>query len=76
MYGMEKTTVYLPVELKAAIERTARAGGTSEANVIRQAIAAYTVDAAGPTPRVPLFRSTEPDLADRVDAALDGFGER
>lgn len=76
MYGMEKTTVYLPDELKAALARTAKAGATSEANVIRQAIAAYTRDAVGPRPRLPLFRSAEPGLADDVDAALEGFGDR
>ena len=27
-------------------------------------------------PRVPLFESGQPDLAERVDEALDGFGER
>ncbi len=31
MYGMKKTTVYLPDELKAALERAAAAQGRSEA---------------------------------------------
>jgi len=29
-----------------------------------------------PAPRLPLFRSNKPRLAERVDRALDGFGER
>jgi len=27
-------------------------------------------------PRIPLFRSADPTLAERVDELLDGFGER
>ena len=41
MYGMSvKTTIYLPDELKAAVEREAKLRGSSEAEVIRGAIAA------------------------------------
>ena len=29
-----------------------------------------------PAPRLPLFRSGKPRLAERVEAALAGFGER
>jgi Arc/MetJ-type ribon-helix-helix transcriptional regulator len=35
---MEKTTVYLPDELKAAVRRTAQQRGVSEAEVIRESI--------------------------------------
>ena len=35
MYGMRRTTIYLPDELKLALERTAAAQGTSEAEVVR-----------------------------------------
>jgi hypothetical protein len=34
MYGMKRTTIYLPDELKAALERTAAAEGRSEADVV------------------------------------------
>ena len=39
-YGdaVEKTTVYLPEELKAALGRAARASGRSEADLIREGI--------------------------------------
>jgi plasmid stability protein len=76
LYGMKRTTVYLPDELKAALERTAAAQGKSEAEVVRTALAAATAEEAHPRPRLPLFASGDPDLADRVDEALAaGFGE-
>lgn len=76
MYGMIRTTVYLPNELKDALERTAAARGVSEAEVIRSALASATAKAAYPAPRVPLFKSGDPTLAERVDDELAaGFGE-
>jgi plasmid stability protein len=75
MYGMEKTTVYLPDELKRALRRSAAARGQSEAELIREALRAITAESAPPRPRLPLFASEVPDLAERVDTALDGFGE-
>ena len=78
MYGMQKTTVYLPDELKRALGRSASARGVSEAELIREALRAITADAPPPRPRLPLFASARPDLADlaeRVDAALEGLGE-
>lgn len=76
MYGMRRTTVYLPDELKAALERTAAVQGKTEAEVIRSALAAATSEQAPPRPRVPLFDSGDPALAERVDAELaEGFGE-
>lgn len=71
MYGMQKTTVYLPDALKAAIESEARRRGSSEAEVIRQAIA----DAVRhPRPRAGIVDG-EP-FAEDVDELLVGFGER
>jgi plasmid stability protein len=76
MYGMKRTTIYLPDELKAALERTAARAGTSEAEVVRSAIAVATVDEASPRPRLPLFDSGDATLAERVDEELAaGFGE-
>lgn len=76
MYGMRKTTIYLPDELKAALERTASAQGTSEAEVIRSALVVATREPAYPKPRLPLFDSGDPTLAERVDEVLAaGFGE-
>jgi hypothetical protein len=76
MYGMVRTTVYLPDQLKEALERAAAARGVTEAEVIRSALASVTADHAYPAPRVPLFKSDDPTLAERVDDELAaGFGE-
>ncbi len=66
---MQKTTIYLPDDLKRRIQETAAQRGTSEAEVIRDALREYTVR---PKPRAPLF-SAEP-IVD-YDEALEGFGE-
>jgi Ribbon-helix-helix protein, copG family len=72
MPHVQKTTVYLPDELKSAIAREARRRGVAEAEVIRSAIAEAL---ERPRPRGALFASDEP-LAGRVDELLAGFGER
>lgn len=71
---MEKTTVYLTPELRARIATTARARGTSEAAVIRDAIERFT---ERPRPTLPLFRGGgETDIAEHVDEILaEGFGQ-
>ena len=74
--GMEKTTVYLPDDLKLALRRTARATGRSEAELIRDGIGLVTGSHRIAEARLPLFESGKPDLAERVDDALAGFGER
>lgn len=71
MYGMTmKTTVYLPDDLKRALEVEAAASGRSEAEIIREAIAPR-VGSARPAAG---FLEGEP-MADRVDELLAGFGE-
>lgn len=76
MYGMLKTTVYLPEDLKASLERVAAERGRSEAEVIREAIRALVGDNAPARPRVPLIGTPlgDPTAAERVDDLLDGFG--
>lgn len=76
MYGMVKTTVYLPDALKAALERLAAETGESEASLIRRAIEALDRNASPVRPQVPLFTSGDHTLAERVDEALEGFGSR
>lgn len=71
---MEKTTVYLTSEQKRALARAAKATGRSEADLIRDGVETVTRRVAEPA--LPLFESGLPDLAERVDAELDGFGER
>ncbi|BBX98277.1 ribbon-helix-helix domain-containing protein [Mycobacterium lacus] len=71
---MDKTTVYLPDDLKAAVKRAARQRGVSEAEVIRDSIR-MAVGAARPAPRGGLYSGSQP-VARRVDELLDGFGQR
>jgi hypothetical protein len=74
--AMKRTTIYLPDELKAALERTAEAQGKKEAEVVRSALKAATDAHVYPRPRLPLFESGDPTLAERVDEELGaGFGE-
>lgn len=73
---MEKTTVYLPDELKHALRRAARATGRSEADLIREGISVVTGTHRVAEAKLPLFESGQDDLAERVDEALTGFGER
>jgi Ribbon-helix-helix protein, copG family len=67
----QKTTIYLPADLKAAVEREARRRGCSEAQVIRDAV---TDAVSRPRPR-PGLVDGEP-FAEHVDELLTGFGER
>lgn len=76
MYGMKRTTIYLPDDLKAGVERIAEAEQRTEADVIREAIAGVVAARVPPAPLVPLFEDelTAPDIAERVDELLEGFG--
>jgi hypothetical protein len=73
---MEKTTVYLPSELKAQLDRTASETGRPAAEIIREGIqlAIARQSALGPT--IPIFVSADPHFAAQVDEHLPGFGER
>lgn len=73
---MIKTTVYLPDDLKQALDRLAAASGRSEADLIREAIGALARKAPRPRPRGALFAGEGPSLADHDEEALAGFGER
>jgi len=75
MYGMQKTTIYLPEHLKAQLARLASSKGVSEAQLIRDALSKMVESEATSRPRIPLFASDDPTLAERVDEALTGFGE-
>lgn len=66
-----KTTVYLPEDLKKAVENEARRLGQSEAEVIRHAISRAV---ARPRPRGGLYQGES--IAEIADDLLDGFGER
>jgi hypothetical protein len=73
---MTKTTVYLPSDLKRALKRVAAQRGCSEAELLREAVARITGEAEASAPKLPLFRSTGPSIAEHIDSALEGFGVR
>ena len=75
MYGVHKTTVYIPKDVKRTLGEVAAARGVSEAELIREALRALTSKTTHQDPRLPLFKSGKPRLAERVDAALSEFGE-
>ena len=74
MGGMEKTTVYVPADLKQAVARAAAAEGLSQAEWMRNTLRQASARAAPPKPRLPLFESGKPRLAEQIDQALEGFG--
>ena len=80
MYGImarKKTTIYLPDELKAGIERAAKHDRVSEATVIRDAVEWALRNRELPKPRIPLvdYGLGAPDIAERAEEILDeGFG--
>ena len=75
MYGMRRTTIFLPDDLKAELSRAARDEGRSEADLIREGVESL-LRARLPEPRLPLFASGQPQLAENAEEYLAGFGER
>ena len=77
MNGMRKTTLYLPDELKIALERYAKKRGTSEAGIVREALASFISNTERPRPRLPLTGQPlgDPSLAEHTDERLEGCGE-
>jgi hypothetical protein len=69
------TTVYLTERQKRALERSAKAVGRSEAELIREGVDIVTGRLQAAEARLPLFESGDPDLASRIDEELVGFGE-
>ncbi len=76
IYGVKRTTVYFPDEMKAAIEVEAARRGVTEAEVIRSALT-ENLGAAPKRRRIfPIFpEGLGEDLAGRVDELLEGMGE-
>ena len=70
MYGVHRTTIYLPEDLKERLAQEARRRGVTEAQVIREALAAAL---ARPRPRGGLLACG--DIVARRDDPLEGFGE-
>jgi Arc/MetJ-type ribon-helix-helix transcriptional regulator len=79
MYGMKgtkKTTIYLPDQLKRQVEILADREDRSEADVIRDAVEKAISARRAPDPRIPLVSQGlgAPDIAERSEELLDGFG--
>lgn len=70
MYGVHRTTIYLPEELKARLAAEARRRGVTEAQVIREALGG-ALDR--PRPRGGLFSCG--DIVARRAELMEGFGE-
>jgi len=74
---MQKTTVYLPEDVKASLERMALEEERSEAEIIREAVRKAVSESRKPRPRVPLTGEGlgDPTATLRVDEFLrKGFG--
>lgn len=74
---MEKTTVYLPADLKRRLTRVANRRGVPAAALIREGIDHIVRGDEPVRPRLGIFRSGDATLAERVDEELSrGFGRR
>ena len=62
---VDKTTVYLPLELKTALRRAALQRGVSEAEVIRESIRQAVLGDARPRPKGGLYRGQGADRSAR-----------
>jgi hypothetical protein len=74
MYGMQKTTVYLPDDIKRALAIVAKSRNVSEAELIREALQPIVAAAQAQKPKLPLFKSGKPHLAENLEEALSDFG--
>jgi len=76
MYGMKKTTIYIPTELKRDLDAASAREGRSSADFIRDAITSAIDAQRAPDPRVPLTTRGlgDPTIAERTDELLEHFG--
>jgi len=73
---MKTAVVHFPEELKADLERVAESEGRTEEDLILEGVRRVVELHGAPPPRIPLFSSGDPTLAERTDELLKGFGER
>jgi hypothetical protein len=80
---MAKTTIELPDTLKRQVENAAKIEHRTEGEIILEAIEEAMrkkrVPKTARKPRIPLFTNDSefpPDLAEKVDEYLEGFGKK
>lgn len=73
---VKKTTIYLPADLKARLDRAAAENGRPAAAIIREGIALAVAQQSPPSPTMPIFVSADRHFAEQVDQHLAGFGDR
>ncbi len=71
---MQKTTVYLPDDLKQALVHIAVETGISEAQLIRDGVRLAIQQHTAPLPKFGIFDGPS-DMSERVEVLLKGFGE-
>ena len=75
--SMTRTTVYLDHETALALRQLAAVRGRSQAELIREALAAYTKRAARPRAKgIGKYRSGETDVAQRAKEILSDAARR
>lgn len=68
---MIKTTVYLEESADRALKQLARSQGRSQAEIIREALAAYAAKASFPRPKgIGAYRSGRSDVSERAEELL------
>ena len=73
MYGMKRTTVYFPEDLKGRLEAEAKRRGVTEAELIRVAV---DKEVRRPRPRGGILTGGLGGLtSENIDECLEGFGE-
>ena len=76
MYGVKRTTVYFPEEMKTAIEREAARRGVTEAEVIRGAVEVALGSRNERRRILPVFpEGLGEDIAGRVDELLEEMAD-
>lgn len=73
---MNKTTIYLPDDLKRALKQKALETRRNEAEVIRDALRRATTPEQPPAPTIPIFISADPQFAEHAEDHLTGFGRQ
>lgn len=73
MYGMKRTTIYLPEPLKALLEQEASRRGVAEAEIVRQAVDKELRRSA---PRAGLVTAPSVEVhGANLHEHMEGFGE-